>query len=161
MQTYNGFQWELGKWEEATPGPNQNLCSSSWLHCYDSPLLAVLHNPVHACIQNPRLFAVETAGDTKSDGGMKRGFRKMRLVEEIPLPIVTQEQRVRYGILCAKSVCVAPEFVKWADGWLLGEDRSAAAGRAAVWAAAEAVGAAVWAAMQKKILKYGIKLLEV
>ena len=144
MQTYNGFQWELGKWEAAIPGPNLDLCSSSWLHCYDSPLLAVLHNPIHASIRNPRLFEIEVAGDTKDDRGIKRGFRKMRLVKEVPLPTVTREQRIRYGILCAKSVCDSPSFIKWTDSWLSGEDRSEAA--------AEAAAKAAWAAEANKPL---------
>jgi len=155
MQTYNGFRWKLDEWKEAKGDPVQPLCSDGWLHCYDSPLLAVLHNPIHANIQNPRLFEVEVSGDTKNDNGMKRGFRKMRLVKEVSLPIVTREQQIRYGILCAKAVYTDPEFVVWADQWLSGKDRTEAAARAAevawaAWAAAEAAWAAAEAARANK-----------
>ena len=135
MQTYGGFQWKLGKWRAALGGSDQGLCSDGWLHCYDSPLLAVLHNPIHANIENPRVFEVEVLGDTKDDNGMKRGFPKMKLVKEIPLPEVTQEQRIRYGILCVKAVCNDPAFIMWANRWLSGEDRTRAAEEAAVAAA--------------------------
>jgi hypothetical protein len=159
LQTYGGFQWELLKWEEASGDPTRPLCTDGWFHCCDSPLLVVLHNPIHANIANPRLFEVEVAGDTKDENGMKHGFRKMRIVKELPVPEITLEQRVRYGILCAKAVCTDPKFVKWADCWLSGEDRTQAAAQAAARAAewtteaaataratqVAAVRAAVWA----------------
>lgn len=139
LQTGNKFQWKLGKWVEALGAPDRGLCTDSWLHCYDSPLLAVLHNPIHANITNPRLFEVEGLGVIKDNNGIKRGCQKMRLVKEILVPTVTQEQCVAYGILCAKMVCTLPTFVSWADRWLSGEDRSkVAAARAATAAAREA-----------------------
>ena len=46
MQTHNGFQWELGEWQE-TSGEG-GLCGPGWLHYYSDPLLAVLLNPIHA-----------------------------------------------------------------------------------------------------------------
>jgi hypothetical protein len=144
MRTYNGFQWEFLKWEEAYGDPTQPLCTDGWFHCYDSPLLAVLHNPIHANIANPRLFEVEVAGDTKDDNGMKRGFRKMRIVKELPVPEITVEQRVRYGILCAKAACTDPKFVKWADYWLSAEGSAAGISRAVAWATQAAVATA-WA----------------
>ena len=122
-------------WKEATGNPLQDLCSDAWLHCYDSPLVAILHNPVHVDIGNPRLFEVEVAGETKNDNGMKRGFRRMRLVKELSTPVITTIQRAAYGILCAKQVCTDPGFAIWADRWLSGENRAARAAEAAVWAA--------------------------
>jgi hypothetical protein len=107
----------------------------------------VLHNPIHAEIANPRLFEVEVSGNTKNDNGMKRGFQKMRLVKEIPLPKITQEQRIRYGILCVKAIYIDSAFVVWADRWLSGEDRTKAAAADAAWAAwaaAQEVARAAW-----------------
>ena len=138
MQAYNSCQWEIGVWKEATGNPLQDLCSDAWLHCYDSPLVAILHNPVHVDIGNPRLFEVEVAGETKNDNGMKRGFRRMRLVKELSTPVITTIQRAAYGILCAKQVCTDPGFAIWADRWLSGENRAAWA----AWAAAETARAA-------------------
>jgi len=141
MQTHGGFKWELGKWYEAKGDINLPLCTDGWLHCYDSPLLAMLHNPMHANISNPRLFGVEVDGESKGDNGLKCGYRKMRLVKELPLPNITLNQRLAYGILCAKKVYEDGGWNTWADGWLNGRDRSrsaAAAYAAAAYAAADA-----------------------
>jgi hypothetical protein len=153
MQTHNGFQWTLGKWEKAKGKPAQELCSDAWLHCYDSPLIAMLHNPIHADIENPRLFKVEVRGEGKDYNGLKRGFQEMRLVEELAVPVISRNQRIRYGILCALMVWVEPSFVEWADNWLSGKNRSVKAAEAArrtarIRAAKEvrAIRGAVWTA---------------
>ncbi|MDD4352556.1 MAG: hypothetical protein PHU71_06315 [Candidatus Gracilibacteria bacterium] len=122
MQTHGGCQWTLGEWKE-TSG-NGELCSDGWLHCYSSPLLAVMLNPIHANISNPRLFEIETDGRMLDDNGLKQGFTRMRLVREIPLPEITTTQRIAFGILCAKRVCRDADWNTWADGWLSGTDRS-------------------------------------
>lgn len=189
MRTYGGFQWKLGKWEHAKGCADRSLCTDSWLHCYDSPLLAVLHIPIHADIENPRLFEVEVSGAMKDDNGIKRGFQSMQLMREISLPRVTTEQRIKYGILCAKTVCTNSDFVCWADCWLSGKDRSSKASEAAskaveaaeaawvtaeaaAWAASKAAWAAeaawaaawaawaAWAAAKASDLKININLIE-
>jgi len=142
MQTFGGFQWEVGKWVEAKGDFNKPLCSNGWLHCYESPLLAVLHNPIHADIKNPRLFEVEVRGKSKFDKQLKCGFRKMRLTKEIPLPKITINQITAYGILCAKNNYKNGTWIKWANDWLSGKDRS----RVAACVAADAIYAACVAA---------------
>jgi len=142
MQTYGGFQWTLGGWQEAKGNLTKELCSDAWLHCYDSPLLAILHNPIHANITNPRLFEVEVGGETKDDGEIKRGFHRMRLVKEISLPEITKNQKQAYGILCAKEVYKGKSWNEWADNWLNGKYRSKRAARAAAHAAHAAYAAA-------------------
>lgn len=139
MQTYAGFRWILNEWQEAKGDVSKGLCSDAWLHCYDSLLLAVLHNPIHVDIKNPRLFEVEVSGEMKNDRGLKRGFRRMRIIKEIPLPKITKIQKQAYGILCAKKVYKNNSWNTWADGWLSGKDRGVAV-------AAEAADAAVHAA---------------
>ena len=126
MQTYQGFQWNLGEWRKARGSSEKSLCSNGWLHCYDSPLLAVLHNPIHADISNPRLFEVEVDGDCKNDNGIKCGYKRMRLVREISIPTITTEQKIKYAILCAKQVCFEKEWNMWADNWLSNVDRTSA-----------------------------------
>jgi len=55
MQTWKGFQWELNKWYETSgEGP---LCSEGWLHGYEDPLLAMLHNHIHANIMITQDFS--------------------------------------------------------------------------------------------------------
>ena len=139
MQTYHGFQWELDK-EVETNGEG-NLCGAGWLHFYDHPLLALLHNPIHAGIKNPRLFEVEVSGKSKDDHGLKCGYTKAKLVREIPIPKITPVQRVAYGILCAKKVSKSKEWNQWAFNWLWGKDRTYTAADAAAYAEAAAYAA--------------------
>ncbi len=145
-QTQGSTQWGEGVTHTA-PGTG-NLCSSGWIHTYSHPLLAVLLNPAHADFSNPKLWECEVSGSTRDDCGLKQGWESVTTVREIPVPVVTVEQRVRFAILCAKEVCQETGFVLWADRWLTGEDRSARAASAA-WSAAEAAWAkaasAAWA----------------
>jgi len=142
MQTYDGFQWTLNKTE--TADGKGDLCGPGFLHAYTDPLLAVLLNPIHAGIENPRLFRAEGT-IKKTDHGLKVGCTEMTLVEELPLPVVNTTQRVAFGILCAKEACKSAEWIAWVDNWLSGKDRSERAAWAAE-AAAEAAAEVVWAA---------------
>jgi hypothetical protein len=160
MQTRNNFQWELGKLYEVKG--EGDLCTNGWFHFYDNPELAVLLNPIHANINNPRLFEAEVSGKHKDNMGLKYGWQKARLVRELPAPKFTENQVVAFGIYCAKEVYKNADFSEWANNWLSGKDRTAAAARttaatwtatrtaiatrAAAWAAAEATWAAAWAA---------------
>lgn len=153
MQTHGGCQWELGKTKE-TSGEG-SLCGPGWLHYSHNPLLAVMLNPIHTNISNPRLFEAEADGARNDDHGLKGGCTRLTLLREIALPEVTTTQRVRFGILCAMQVSTDQQWRTWAEDWLSGKDRSrwAAAqtaewaARAAVWATArDAEWAAAWAA---------------
>jgi hypothetical protein len=137
MRTYNGFQWKLGE-EVIANGKNDKLCNNSWLHYYHHPLLAILLNPIHVGIQNPRLFEVEALGKHLNDRGLKGGCTKMTLIKEIPLPVITTTQKVAFGILCAVDCYKEETFVRWANNWLKGRDRGDAAARAAARAAGAA-----------------------
>ena len=139
--------WRIGEWHEAKPG-DDTLCTDKWIHCYAHPLLAVLHNPAHANIENPRMWECEVDGDVKHDGLMKSGTKRLRVIKEIIVPVVTNDQRIAYAIYCAMSVYGDPDWIKWADGWLSGEDRSANAAYAAyaAYAAAYAAYAAAYTA---------------
>ena len=146
MRTHNGYQWALNEWHE-TSGVG-DLCGPGWLHAYDDPNLAILLNPIHANIPNPRLFQGAGEGQRRDDLGLKYGYARMILTTELPLPAYTTEQRVRFGIGCALSVYHEPSFVAWATGWLNNTDRSpaaAAAARAAAEAEVDLPGIARWA----------------
>ena len=140
------LEWGAGVSHTAT-GPGTLLCSPDVIHAYTHPLLAVLLNPIHADYQNPKLWRCE--GDVVADDhGLKVGVKTLTTIEEIPLPIVTAEQRVKFAILCAKQVCKDEKWNTWADKWLSGEDRTEAAAaewaaEAAEWAAEAAAAAAV------------------
>ncbi len=82
-----------------------DLCGPGYVHAYTHPLLAVLLNPIHADFPAPRLWEAEGA-IAKSDRGLKVGCVTLTTIREMPLPIISTEQRVRFAILCAKTVCV-------------------------------------------------------
>jgi hypothetical protein len=131
MRTHGGaFQWTLGV-EAQAMGNDKELCSAGWLHCYSSPLLAVLLNPIHGNFAHPRLFRATTVGRGKHDNGLKSGYKRMTLVKELPLPDVSLVQRGAFGILCVKEVMSDAVWNVWADAWLSGKDRSVNAANAA------------------------------
>ena len=144
MQTHNGFQWTLKKWVR-TSGRGA-LCTSGWLHCYNHPLLAVLFNPIHAGIENPRLFEVGIKGKRKTDRGLKFGFTQMRLIKELPFSQITRIQKIAFTILCVKEIYKNEGWNQWADNWLSGKDRSNDAAYDATDAATDAATAAAYAA---------------
>ncbi|MDD4242836.1 MAG: hypothetical protein PHG08_00855 [Bacilli bacterium] len=130
LQTYNGFQWELGVAAPELPAGGE-LCSANYYHAYTSPLLAVFLNPIHANIAEPRLFEAEGFGELADDHGLKVGYKSMVLVKELELPAVTLTNRIAFGILCSLEVYKEPAFVTWAENWLNGTDRTIEAARSA------------------------------
>jgi hypothetical protein len=133
LQTYKDCQWEIGV-SKTTSGEG-NLCSSGWLHYYDNPLLAILLNPIHADIKNPRLFECKAEGKHLSDRGLKGGCTKMTLIKEITVPEISKEQKIAFGILCSLEVYKETKYKKWAENWLNNTDRSADAAYAYAYAA--------------------------
>jgi hypothetical protein len=140
LQTHGGYQWEPGVARE-TDGEG-NLCGPGWLHYYHDPLLAVLLNPIHADIEGPILWEAEADGLHRDDKGLKGGCTRLTLIRQIDLPQITTEHRIRFAILCAKTVCNDPAWNRWADRWLDGSDRS----QESAWAATEAAARAARAA---------------
>jgi len=122
MQTWNGYQWVLNEPHE-TSGEG-GLCGLGWLHAYTSPYLAVLLNFLHADFRHPRLFRGEAWGAYKADTGLKVGYTRMVLREELPVPEFSKVQRVAFAIFCAQAVCDHVAFRRWAKRWLSGEDRT-------------------------------------
>ena len=142
LQTHGCYQWELGVWKSA-PG-NGELCSTSWLHAYESPELAVLLNPIHGRIKNPLLWRAEGKGKGLDDNGLKCGVTKLRLLEQVIIPIYTREQKIAFGIYCVLFIFQDKSFVTWAEAWLAGKDRTIAAAKivyAAAYAAASVADA--------------------
>ena len=145
LQTYNGFQWEIGK--KVTTSGEGNLCSDGWLHFYHTPELAVLLNPIHANIGSPRLFEVEVGETCLDDKGLKGGTTEMTLIKELELPVISLTQKIAFGILCAKEIYKDQKWNEWADNWLTGKDRTRkSAADAAAYAATAAYAAAAAAA---------------
>lgn len=133
---YNETQWEKGIEHSAKGAPEQNLCSNGWIHAYESPLLAVLFNPIHANFENPILWEAE--GEIgKTDGGLKCGVRQLKVLQKIQLPKITTQQRVAFSILVVyelierKILPSIPIWEEWSKDWLAGKNRAARAADAA------------------------------
>ena len=155
-RTRGGCQWGAGV-EHTAPGIG-GLCSAGWIHAYEHPLLAVLHDPAHGdFLSAPGAKLWLCDGEVgKRDGQMKCGCTRLKTLREVRPPSVTPEQRVRYAILCAAEGLPAEpwaeDWLAWAMLWWMGLDRAAAEARAAAaearaaWAAAAAAAEAAWAA---------------
>lgn len=138
-QTFKGTQW--GEGVTHTASGEGDLCGPGWLHAYEDPVVAVLLNPVHAEFAEPHLWLAEGVVGLR-EHRLKVGCTELTTVKRIPLPKVTTEQRVRFGILCAMEAVEAVEahgaykgsllWIRWANKWLSGEDRTAAEAEAAV-----------------------------
>jgi len=145
--THNGFKLpDIGVWYSAAncdspPRP----CSNTVLHHYKHPLLAVLFNPQHANINNPKLYKIAVSRELGTDG-LKGWSRKQKLVEEMQLPYIADNAKIAFAILCTKQVYKDIAWNIWADNWLSGKDRSHAAAAAARYAAAAAARYAAAAA---------------
>lgn len=141
MQTFGGFHWELGKVYGPLDGDGP-LCSGAWFHAYTSPYLAVLLNPLHGAIPDPRMF-VAAGHIGASDFGLKVGCRSLRLTAEMPVPTIPTDARIEFAIRTALRTDATPQFRRWAADWLSGRDRTS---ESAAWAAWAAASAAEWAA---------------
>lgn len=119
----NKAQWGPGITHTAK-GPGTNLCSWDVIHAYEHPVLALLLNPVHSSFNDPVLW--EAAGDIVSrEGQLKCGVKTLTTRRQIPMPVVTAEQRVEIAIRCALAVSEDSPWTTWARKWLNGTDRTA------------------------------------
>ncbi len=124
-ETYGCCNW--GKNVEHTAPGKGDLCTNGWIHCYNHPVLAVMFNRVHANydLETAHLWECEVSGRIKvEDRGMKFGVQKARTTRRINLPVVTTQQKVKFGILCVLKVCREIKFREWASRWLSGKDRT-------------------------------------
>jgi hypothetical protein len=144
--TKNDFKWTIGETVSATGERGQGLCSSEYLHVYETEAMAALMAPNHGVDHYTRALVVE--GESRGFDGTKHGLREAKVVREIPLPTLTTKQRVAITIIAASRVYLDAGWTAWASGWLNDtnrtSDEAAWAARAAAWAAAKA--AAAWAA---------------
>ena len=139
-QTKNKTQWGINVTHSAS-GKGKELCTNGWIHFYVNPLIAVLMNPAHAGFVNPILWECETSGEELHEA-LKSGCKTLTTIKEIDLPVIAINSKIAFGILCAKKVCSDLEWNTWADNWLAGKDRTAAAAyAAAAYAAAYAADA--------------------
>jgi len=145
-RTYGGCQW--GKNVTVETDGEGGLCGPGFTHFYTDPLLAVFLNPIYRNFDLTTAHLWECEGTVaKKDRGLKVGCTRGTTIRRIPLPEVTLEQRVRFGILCAQEIPQPNAWNDWAEGWLSGKDRNGEATWAAAGAAAKAAAdTAAWAA---------------
>lgn len=86
--THGGTHWGPGVTHEA-PGSGRDFCSPDLIHFYNSPLLAVLLNPIHADFREPRLWECEVKGTVSSDLGLKFGAKSITTTRELPVPTLS------------------------------------------------------------------------
>ena len=138
----NRTHWSEGIKHEIVKELRDNskpLCTKHYLHAYESPLVAAFMNPIHAAYANPILWQA-TGWVQKRDNQLKCGCFSLRTIQKVPLPVITQNQRVRAAIYCSLTQPQSEHFKKWAAKWLAGEDRTAyAAANAVAYAAANTV----------------------
>ena len=147
MTSHKDTKWELNKTITVTE-EGIEMCTDQVLHCYNHPLLALIFNPIHAKISNPRLFEINVDEIVNTDG-LKYASKSQTLIKELTIPEISLEQRIEFGIRVAKLVCKDTKWNTWADNWLDKSDRtkeSARAAYAAYRAAAYAASAAAYAA---------------
>ena len=129
MRSNDCFRWEVGQTYAASDYARQ-LHNRNFFSFYDSPLLAMLHNPIHADISRPRLFEASVWGEEQRDGQMRCEWTNAKLMKELAVPRITPIQYVAYGILCSLEIYKDKGYVKWARDWLSGKDRSIVGARA-------------------------------
>jgi hypothetical protein len=153
MTSHNNTKWEIGVPIFVSKQGNQ-MCTDQVLHCYNHPMLAVIFNPYHVNITNPKLFEIEVDEIVNNDG-LKFASKSQTLLREISIPEITTEQKIEFAIKVSKLVYKNEKWNLWADKWLDGSDRSidlanaaayAAANAAVVYAASNASNAAAYAA---------------
>ena len=146
-QTKNGTQWGPNI-SHSAEGKGENLCSDGWIHFYTNPLIALLLNPIHANFSSPKLWEAESSGEELHES-LKSGCKTLTTIKEIPLPEISDVQKIAFGILCGKEVYKDEKWNLWADKWLSGEDRTtktAAASHATAASHASASAASAYAA---------------
>jgi hypothetical protein len=128
--SYNNTKWELNKPQTKPNISNPRMCSNDVLHCYAHPLLAAFFNSIHANIKTPKLFEIKIDKVIAKDS-TKQASLSQTLLRQIPLPIITHEQRTEIAIRCAYTSTNNINWKIWADNWLNGRDRSRASADAA------------------------------
>jgi hypothetical protein len=116
--------WKVGESQSAL-GKGTTIGTDAMIRVYEHPLIAVLMNPIHEDFDpaTMRLFVAEGEIIIRQSQ-LQCGVRTLKLIEEIPVPILTLEQLVKFALLSHKEVCDDPDWNTWADDWLSGRDRS-------------------------------------
>lgn len=94
--------------------------------CCDSPLQAVLTCPNPTNAENTKVFLLNR-WETKTGTDNNQGYT---IVKEVPVPVVSLEQKVAFAIAAVSEIYRERDFVAWADDWLSGKNRTAESAQA-------------------------------
>ena len=106
--TQGNTQWGIGVTHELKATEKPRLCTKDVLHAYKNINLALLLNPNHANISNPKIWEAE--GKIVVEDYGKVGCFKLTTTKELSCPdwyIDDKKRRrvqVQFAVLCAESV---------------------------------------------------------
>ena len=106
--THGNTQWGIGVTHELKARKKPRLCTKGVLHAYKNINLALLLNPNHANISNPKIWEAE--GKIVVEDYGKVGCFKLTTTKELSCPdwyIDDKKRRrvqVQFAVLCAESV---------------------------------------------------------
>jgi len=92
------------------------IVSQNIWECADSPLLAVMINPLHTECVRPRLFELR--------GIFKDKNICLNRIGEIDIPEVSAEQKLAFAMYCVRTLSPEHAFAAWVERWLANIDRS-------------------------------------
>lgn len=92
---------------------------------HTSPLVAALTHPDSVDGDHNKMFEVNR-WKVNVDSSNPEAYT---VVKEVPVPTVTLGQKVAFAVATIREIYHDSDFVKWADDWLSGKDRSAASAK--------------------------------
>ena len=131
--TLNGTQWGENVTHHAADTSGGPLCTASWIHAHENPLIGGFMNPIQGQFDDPILWEAEGQVGIR-EGQLKCGCRSLTTIRQIPLEQPSVDQAVAFGILSAMAVIDRADkfgwdeekgWKTWAEKWLSGIDRSA------------------------------------
>ena len=138
--TQGPTQWGEGETHTAQ-GRGNMLCTGDVIHVYDSPLKAVLMNPIHGNFDlGTALLWKCRVRHVVANDGTKVGVKICTTLHTVPMPVLSTEQRIEVAIRVTMIIYHEPNWTAWAKAWLNGTNAPYAA-HAAAYAAADATNA--------------------
>lgn len=126
-KTFGNTQWGAGV-EHTAPGGGP-LCTDRWLYAYRSPAVAMMMKPLHADYDLFTLLLWECDADVGVDALTQLGCTRVRTLRTVPRPDEASEGYATAAITAGMACYYSPSWRQWAEAWLSGADRSAAAAR--------------------------------
>ncbi len=105
----------------------KDIISQNLWECSESPVLAVMKNPLHAECDKPKLFRIDCREKTKRDSVI-REFS----ISDDDLPKVSSEQKLAFAMYVVRELAPEHRFSHWVERWLSRVDRSRTGARLAM-----------------------------